>query len=467
MQQKLPIPQYRPAYLTARNGQCIDQIPGPKKDEQLAQMHKIYSQAYLTLVAAAGQDSTYGLPGLGSKQRHIQEQVPIGNITMIQMFPHTSAEIFTSKWASRGWTYQECYLSPRRLIFTDRQVSYLCNKMHRAESVEKPNNLTKPEKKAQLQSFLGIIPNASNSSNSPGNKDEEWNQLKERQLPNYTSRSLTREEDSLNAIIGLFRTLEPCGIRQLHGVPVRKNRDLAQPEVYIHINWYHETVSYRRPQFPSWSWSGWQGGIAMRSHDISVPYNCTIELLDQNPSELLSLQNWFTQQKENPNLSSLTVPQLLRITAYTVKVKLEKKNWTDPSENQSNKNIAEDGRYANGIYAVLPIVDGVQALNYANMDEDVSLDNEILGLLLQGYSNRRQQRGNCIILLKKVEQHYYRIGLVRVSGNNMSHLPLGNNSIETHLVYVDSEGKPMDKIDFGSGCPLWLEGAESQSITIA
>lgn len=40
-----------------------------------------------------------------------------------------SDSIKQSKWATRGWTYQEGCLSRRRLIFTEKEVLFLCNKL--------------------------------------------------------------------------------------------------------------------------------------------------------------------------------------------------------------------------------------------------------------------------------------------------------------------------------------------------
>ncbi|KAG4441015.1 hypothetical protein IFR05_003522 [Cadophora sp. M221] len=45
---------------------CVDQNDN-RKHIQLGQMDKIYSCAQLTLVAAAGEDADYGLPGVGSR----------------------------------------------------------------------------------------------------------------------------------------------------------------------------------------------------------------------------------------------------------------------------------------------------------------------------------------------------------------------------------------------------------------
>jgi len=142
------------------NQQCIDQSPGPSKNAQIAQTDKIYSSARLTLVAAAGEDSSYGLPGIGTKGRLPMESLTIDNITITSMPPHLFTQISRSTWAKRGWTYQEGYLSPRRLVFTEYEVAYLCNTILCTEAVQKPEVLTNSAKKAEISDFLGIIPNA-------------------------------------------------------------------------------------------------------------------------------------------------------------------------------------------------------------------------------------------------------------------------------------------------------------------
>jgi hypothetical protein len=101
-------------------------------------MDRIYSQAEVTLVAGAGVDDSYGLPGVSKRARKPQETINIGPLKLIQIPPHTSCTLRSSKWASRGWTYQEGILSRRMLVFTDDQVSYVCNAMHCAETVNMP-----------------------------------------------------------------------------------------------------------------------------------------------------------------------------------------------------------------------------------------------------------------------------------------------------------------------------------------
>lgn len=365
------------------NQQCVDQKDVSLKRAQMAQMHEIYSHALLTLVAAAGEDSSYGLPGMGTKQRLPMERFIIDNVTVIQMLPHMSAQISQSKWAERGWTYQEGYLSPRRLIFTDHEVSYLCNTMYHAETVRKPRTLTELEKRADTASFSEIIPSASSlHGTSDDDKNKRWDQLKQNQLPNYTKRKLTDTSDSIDAVLGLFRALEPSGIRHLHGIPIRKVPQSAACGFEFSLAWHHEAVAKRCVSFPSWSWSGWEGGIRMSEPDIRDLDGYEIGLVKED-GHAVPLQDWFCKEMQNPNLSSTTAPRVLRISAMTVLVNFKNKSWTDLNAKSSSQSQIVGMSFIDGIHAVLPIREDVTAFPYAYMDEDASLDAGVLGLVLQ------------------------------------------------------------------------------------
>ena len=82
-------------------------------------------------------------------------------------------------------------------------------------------------------------------------------------LEGYTSRRMTNDEDSLNALLGLLsgfkRRLFPHGF--VHGLPLQSHPSS--------LGWIHDkkTKPRRRPMFPSWSWAGWQG-TALIPRDI-------------------------------------------------------------------------------------------------------------------------------------------------------------------------------------------------------
>ncbi|KAL2133083.1 hypothetical protein VTI74DRAFT_2951 [Chaetomium olivicolor] len=100
--------------------------------------------------------------------------------------PHASSELARSRcrWATPGGTYQESYLSPRRLIFTDRQVSFLCNTMHRAEGVRTLQALPEHEGGADTDCFLVMVPRAAGFNRAAATGP--WATLKRWQLADYT-----------------------------------------------------------------------------------------------------------------------------------------------------------------------------------------------------------------------------------------------------------------------------------------
>jgi len=98
-------------------------------------MDLVYSNALLTIIAAAGLDADAGLPGVREGSRMIfQKRAKIyerndRNLWIMQILmqnPHQSFQ--NSCWSTRGWTFQEQLLSRKTLIFTADQVFWNCQK---------------------------------------------------------------------------------------------------------------------------------------------------------------------------------------------------------------------------------------------------------------------------------------------------------------------------------------------------
>ncbi|PMD16560.1 HET-domain-containing protein [Hyaloscypha hepaticicola] len=116
---------------------CIDQN-SEEKDHQIRNMNLIYRGAKLTIIAAAGEDPSFKLPRVSSKERTPQPILQVKGHLLISSLPDPSAELSSSKWASRGWTYQEGFLSRRRLVFARSQVLFQCMNMHCWEAISIP-----------------------------------------------------------------------------------------------------------------------------------------------------------------------------------------------------------------------------------------------------------------------------------------------------------------------------------------
>src|ERR1700712_1724385 len=82
---------------------------------------------------------------------------------------------------------------------------------------------------------------------------------------NYTERQMTNDRDSLNAFLGIVGYLTkswfPKGL--IWGMPLE-----CFPQS---LRWYHprSVKPRRRPAFPSWSWTGWEGQ-ALYSGSLSL-----------------------------------------------------------------------------------------------------------------------------------------------------------------------------------------------------
>jgi hypothetical protein len=82
---------------------CIDQKDEIHRKDQIGRMDQIYRGADLTIVAAAGTNKMYGLPGVGSTKRAERKIVYVEDVVVFAnvIKPHT--EIRRSKWFTRAW----------------------------------------------------------------------------------------------------------------------------------------------------------------------------------------------------------------------------------------------------------------------------------------------------------------------------------------------------------------------------
>ncbi|KAF2807578.1 HET-domain-containing protein [Mytilinidion resinicola] len=122
---------------------CITQEGNEHKHEQIQNMHRVYRQAEVTLIAAAGKDSHHGLPSVSLTPRAPQPCARINGAVYVSTLRPPPELIDKSVWATRGWAYQEAILLRRRLYFTDEQVYFDCKAMACREAIV-PNLCTRP-----------------------------------------------------------------------------------------------------------------------------------------------------------------------------------------------------------------------------------------------------------------------------------------------------------------------------------
>jgi hypothetical protein len=240
---------------------CIDQMSS-KKHIQIQNMDMIYAGAAMTIINAAGEGANCRLPGVspGSYTETMPSIVTRGYT--FQLLPQSQKEILSSKWSTRGWTYQEGYLARRRLVFTRTHIYMQCSESIYCDHalLHGSNGRLVPPPLSQSRDWLPIVFSPIQYS--------EFDIL----VNDYLRRELSDEADRLNAIMGIFRTLG----HQVWGVSFPASSNCTQSFLRS-LLWDpveqsgRDLVVTRRPGFPSWSWAGWQNLMIATQHQLKNP----------------------------------------------------------------------------------------------------------------------------------------------------------------------------------------------------
>ncbi|USP73653.1 hypothetical protein yc1106_00927 [Curvularia clavata] len=237
---------------------CIDQENLQEKHNTIQNMNRVYEGAEITIIAACGDDPHHGLPGVRGTPRKPQLSLTLPDTTFLGVDPIFD-EIGITKWAERGWTYQEMLLSRRRLVFTNTQMYFQCRTTHCMESLHPSFTASTFGMRPQLRAF---------PFNGVGYTVFE---LQER-LTEYYSRQLSFDTDVINAfkgIISAYDQLESFPFRLTHFYGVfliykHEDEDLAQTRFVSNLCWAatrnssHDIPLYkisRMNLFPSFSWA--------------------------------------------------------------------------------------------------------------------------------------------------------------------------------------------------------------------
>jgi Heterokaryon incompatibility protein (HET) len=236
---------------------CLIQGNAAEFQSQLNSMGGIYRNAVATIIAAAGSDADYGLPGVGNKSRIKQPYVTIGDCILYSTMTDPRKIIRESVWMTRAWTFQEAVFSRNWIVFTDEQVYY--------QRSQKFIEFYQPSWKVA-------------SEMSPDGGLGEWKLLCplrhlvdnpkaiHEQISNYTERRLTYQSDALNGISGILKRYgdDSYPLNHYFGIPIMEpsvltKRSCSMAEVFLMgLCWKARISGARRLEFPSWSWTGWQ-----------------------------------------------------------------------------------------------------------------------------------------------------------------------------------------------------------------
>ncbi|KAF4417743.1 tol [Fusarium acutatum] len=217
---------------------CITQDNREEMDDHIKHMAYVFSNSYLTIVAATG-DVYTGLPSLDPKR----------STRGLRTTGRTHQELIAaSPWYTRGWTLVERIYSRRSVFFFEDSITWEC---HCETWQGSPNSVMK-KLRGGRQECTGAVPDAAFAFQHPP-----WPDLDEyaRYAMEYSARKLTLVDDTLPAFAGITHVLSrsfPGGF--IYGMPIAF-LDIAllwRPHASI-----RRRALSRPPFLPSWSWMGW------------------------------------------------------------------------------------------------------------------------------------------------------------------------------------------------------------------
>lgn len=240
---------------------CLPQDDPKEKQCQLKNMGLIYSQSVLTIICAAGDGPDFGLPGVSSTRRIRQPTLRWGNQELVYCLTKGARrEVRSTKWNTRGWTYQEGLLAQRRLVFTERHIYFQCQAMHQTETVAAQLDHF-PAGNVFAQSIDFGIAFPSTQELQQGTK------YLQNRIYEFAQRQFTFDSDALDAFRGILALVEelPKPMYHFSGIPLFSRQCFADPdgETAVRIlgrglSWHFRSPMIRRPGFPSWTWVGWK-----------------------------------------------------------------------------------------------------------------------------------------------------------------------------------------------------------------
>lgn len=350
---------------------CINQQCEEEVSRHVQMMDLIYKNSEFTIIAAAGQDPSYGLPGVGRRHRGGQGCINIGTHVLVSALEDPKSLINSSTWITRAWTYQEALLSRRRLVFTDQQVYYECYGMYCCEVLNFPLQDLHTK---NSQCFQKRYCNGQNIGMFPrGVGTAPWEVV--HRIEEYSDRSLTNPSDILKGMLGIFRAFE-TKVNSAHhcwGVPM-----LSQPVgienglvfsqmspaggLLLGMCWDLKNPSTRRPGFPSWSWTGWFGPVRWGGYHMGVsgiedwwknskawrPFRVYLEIklrLELCDGRMLDI-NTFQQSYDNLNQQA-ELSNFIHISAWTTPIQIlgyNRRVYGDSIECEARIDL-EDGGY--------------------------------------------------------------------------------------------------------------------------
>lgn len=189
---------------------------------------------------------------------------------------------------------------------------------------------------------------------------------------------MTYDDDALKGILGILR-IQKSRIDHIYGIPVVKPPSWqqhgyssrrpgnAQEGFASVLLWKHELPACRRPNFPSWSWVGWDGVVdrsevvrGQRSPYLYEGCKCTTPTVSiVAETKAGELQDWDTLYQGLSRGVATTWSGVLR-TTMTIKLRLVE--ISKDLLTKSYRHQRESGLYAKFDMVYTPIDEPLQTI---------------------------------------------------------------------------------------------------------
>ncbi|EYB23189.1 hypothetical protein FG05_30587 [Fusarium graminearum] len=288
---------------------CIIQDDPASKAENIPNMDIIYGRAFATVVALSGSDADAGLPGVSPGTRAPQRveslSITRGSWDLEDDASQDSETVCVVKtprpfylalqmanWNTRGWIMQERLLSRRCIYFGPEAVYFQCGQKTFAEG-----GLNE-----EFETYMHSTPmkdrhllNKANHNNPIEDLTrlhdldvglQLWEAFKTyaQLVRDYSKREFTFKGDVLNGFAGIFAVLDDehfqgsIASKTMSGIPTaifahallwtpaakiprRGARFATQEDIDRVVTQQDIDIGKPDPQFPSWSWAGWDGPV--------------------------------------------------------------------------------------------------------------------------------------------------------------------------------------------------------------
>ena len=293
---------------------CVSQTDQSDFKHQIRQMHLIYRSAQITIIAGGSMDAGSGLAGISTPRANMQTKGRYGSLSLITFSLDPNGLVTLNRgWVDRGWTLQESYFSQRRLIFTEEQVLFDCDRGVVSEDLQHSQiQYTNP-----LQRW----------------KTDVTETNVQKLIEGYTQRVLTSPDDIFNAFDGILAHLEQNEppVRSHWGICSILDESGYLNGLLIGLCWVHGVQNekiHRRLGFPSWSWAGWSYN-SHASYDLQRKADTKLviahDLAIQVEKQSGLIETWKTFEEASPaSTQRHHYSQRIHISAPSLKVRLVK-----------------------------------------------------------------------------------------------------------------------------------------------